>query len=105
MADITNPILVKWIRERLRPASEIQARADYTLDIIADEYTNNIAALLAGADPADVIVEGRGDIADLTIADLNAILSGLNRARNANTEPQRVAIRKGNVRGLRVEFD
>jgi len=105
MADINNPILTAFVREVARPAAEAVSAVEANADFVLDRYLSSINELITDADPADVIIEGRGPdgVSELTVGELQELMAGVNRIRTANSVVQRRHILRGRVRIMRAE--
>ena len=105
MADIINPVAIRFVNEHLRPLAETVRDCKVQLDEAAAVWTDQVAPLLSAHANGDPLADGREaeGVSRLTKADLTAfvavagqLITALNAAGVMNT------IRKPTVRVLRV---
>jgi len=82
MADITNPIIVKFSNERIRPLAERVRNLKANIDDAAALWTTEVLPLLAGNVDGDILDDGRAleGITALTkkdIVDLVAVIGSI----------------------------
>lgn len=105
MADITDPIVIRFVNEHLRPLAETVRDANVQIREAASVWTDQVAPLLTAHAAADPLADGREaegvsrlDKADLTafVAVAGQFITLLDGAGIMNT------VRKPTVRVLRV---
>jgi hypothetical protein len=105
VADITDPQVIKFVNEAIRPISELLEKLDITAGSIIDRYWAQISELITANQNEDLIDDGREaeGISRLTKADLINTLSLLELIINAfDATGRRDVIRKPTVRLPRV---
>jgi hypothetical protein len=76
MSDVTNPLIVSFVNERVRPNAERVRALLYTLDDLRAMWTNgDFMAAKAEHDSGDVIIDGHDDAPPLTIGDLGTFVN------------------------------
>lgn len=80
MADITDPQVIKFSNENLRPLAEDLRRVKAALDDAEALYNLEISGLLSGNVAGDPVIDGRvgQGVTVLTKGDINAFLQVLN---------------------------
>jgi hypothetical protein len=105
MTDITDPVVVKFTNEHLRPLAETVRDLKVQLDEAAAVWTDQVSPLLSAHTNGDPLADGREaeGVSRLTKADLTAfvgvagqLITALNVSGVMNT------VRKPTVRVLRV---
>ena len=108
MADITNPVVLKFMREEVRPICELLMAVEARLEAVEARITNQVAPAVAGNVVDDLIEDGRASegIAQYTKRDLvrfNGIITGLRtELQKANVA---ATLDKGAVNPVRVRLD
>ena len=103
MADITDPVLARWVRELHRPhmedATQFAANADYQ----HGHYTDDILPTLLTLDNADVILEGRNDVPPLTVGEIKLAMAKAKVMADSVDAAARTQMSKARVRPLRAQ--
>lgn len=100
MADITDPIVLKWINEDVRPVAERLRDVLYKLETLKESWDSHISTLLAPHAAGDIIAHGRENLREVTKADLSAMLAEL--ATTLAQYPDLDVLRKFEVRSPRI---
>jgi len=99
---MNDPIVVRFLNERVRPLCELIRDLKYRLADGAADYTNNVQPLIAGFADAEPVDDGRPDVNNMNCGEVRAVLTLMGGLRttldavNANTTAQAKAC----VRGL-----
>jgi hypothetical protein len=74
MADITDPIVIDFSNEYLRPLSEKLRDAQIVLEDAKIEYLTNVSDLLTGFVDSDVLADNRPNAPTVTKADMTGLI-------------------------------
>lgn len=61
MADITNPLVIVWSDEELRPMAETLTKLNVLLDDMIQAWTASVSPALSGNAGSDPLIDGRVD--------------------------------------------
>lgn len=100
MANITDPQVLKWLAEEVRPMAERLRDVLIKLETMSDTWTNQMQALVASYVAGDVLEDGRPELRQVTKGDLSALLSEL--ATTLAQYPDLDVLRKFEVRAPEV---
>lgn len=104
MADMTDPALVKFANEQIRPMAEDLRDLKAFLDDMAATYQAEIAGIMSGNVNADTLIDGRAaeGISVLTKSDITAFFALLQSLKTTlDAAGVMDTVRKPTVRPLR----
>jgi hypothetical protein len=104
MAEITHPIIVKFLNEQARPHAETALRDFIQNEEFLADYTQSIEPLLEGLADDDLIQDGReGEgVTRVTVGQLRAFITVL-RALDTGLDGSRPVVRHLTVRNVMVQ--
>jgi len=105
VADITDPPIIRFSNEYLRPMAESLVRASALLDDFNEKWVSQVLPYASGAAPSDVVVDGRlpSGVTELTVADWTAFkVVAQDLADTLNTAGVSATITKPTVRPLQI---
>ena len=105
MAEITDPKVIKFSNEYIRPMAEKLRDLKITMDEASAVYQLEVSGIMSANAPTDIIQDGRAPsgVSVLTKADFQAIASILNSLINELDQPGVMdSVRKPCVRAVRV---
>ena len=106
MADITDPLILKWVREDVRPLSEELAALLLKCTEFADRYDDTIAPLVGDLNvvSTDNVEDGREaeGVSRLTVADLTNFINVTKSIRTLADGTTRQQVALPNVRKIRI---